>query len=161
MKTSKSSVFIAGIDDVEKVFSYPHPPVKQMEYQVEVPLLARSDKTHMVIVYPEAFVESPTSNTIQGPVLLPAHLGNVCFRYTVTPITLKYISIQIRTELMDRLMFCFTCRSPPRFPDCHFSGVTDVTHKNILGIVSIGDLVKAKLADQGFIIEQMERYIHS
>ena len=34
-------------------------------------------------------------------------------------------------------------------------------HKNILGIVSIGDLVKAKIADQGFIIEQMERYIHS
>jgi hypothetical protein len=42
MKTSKSSVFISGIDDVEKVFSYPHPAVKQMEYQVEVPLLARS-----------------------------------------------------------------------------------------------------------------------
>jgi CBS domain-containing protein len=34
-------------------------------------------------------------------------------------------------------------------------------HKNILGIVSIGDLVKAKISDQGFIIEQMERYIHS
>jgi CBS domain-containing protein len=34
-------------------------------------------------------------------------------------------------------------------------------HKNILGIVSIGDLVKAKISDQGFVIEQMERYIHS
>ena len=33
--------------------------------------------------------------------------------------------------------------------------------KKILGIVSIGDLVKAKISDQGFIIEQMERYIHS
>lgn len=33
--------------------------------------------------------------------------------------------------------------------------------QNILGIVSIGDLVKAKIADQGFIIEQMERYINS
>jgi len=31
--------------------------------------------------------------------------------------------------------------------------------KNILGIVSIGDLVKAKISDQSFIIEQMERYI--
>jgi len=30
---------------------------------------------------------------------------------------------------------------------------------NILGIVSIGDLVKAKISDQSFIIEQMERYI--
>jgi CBS domain-containing protein len=33
--------------------------------------------------------------------------------------------------------------------------------KNILGIVSIGDLVKAKLSEQDFIIEQMERYITS
>ena len=33
--------------------------------------------------------------------------------------------------------------------------------QNILGIVSIGDLVKAKISDQGFIIEQMEHYIHS
>jgi CBS domain-containing protein len=31
--------------------------------------------------------------------------------------------------------------------------------ENILGIVSIGDLVKAKISEQSFIIEQMERYI--
>ncbi len=33
--------------------------------------------------------------------------------------------------------------------------------KNILGIVSIGDLVKAKISDQSFTIEQLERYIHT
>jgi CBS domain-containing protein len=33
--------------------------------------------------------------------------------------------------------------------------------KNILGIVSIGDLVKAKISDQSFIIEQLEHYITS
>jgi CBS domain-containing protein len=33
--------------------------------------------------------------------------------------------------------------------------------QNILGIVSIGDLVKAKIADQNFTIEQLERYINS
>jgi CBS domain-containing protein len=33
--------------------------------------------------------------------------------------------------------------------------------QNILGLVSIGDLVKAKLSEQDFIIEQMERYIAS
>ena len=33
--------------------------------------------------------------------------------------------------------------------------------QNILGIVSIGDLVKAKMEDQGFIIEQLEHYISS
>jgi CBS domain-containing protein len=31
--------------------------------------------------------------------------------------------------------------------------------QNILGIVSIGDLVKAKISEQDFIIEQLERYI--
>ncbi len=33
--------------------------------------------------------------------------------------------------------------------------------QNILGIVSIGDLVKAKISDQSFIIEQLEHYITS
>jgi CBS domain-containing protein len=33
--------------------------------------------------------------------------------------------------------------------------------QNILGIISIGDLVKAKISDQSFIIEQLERYINS
>jgi CBS domain-containing protein len=31
--------------------------------------------------------------------------------------------------------------------------------QNILGIVSIGDLVKAKISEQSFIIEQLEHYI--
>jgi CBS domain-containing protein len=33
--------------------------------------------------------------------------------------------------------------------------------QNILGIISIGDLVKAKISDQNFTIEQLERYITS
>jgi hypothetical protein len=53
--------------------------------------------------------------------------ANVCCSYTVTPITLKYISIQIRTELMNMADVCFTCPSPPKFSDHHFSGVTGVT----------------------------------
>jgi CBS domain-containing protein len=32
---------------------------------------------------------------------------------------------------------------------------------NILGIVSIGDLVKAKISDQDFVIGQLEHYIHT
>lgn len=31
----------------------------------------------------------------------------------------------------------------------------------IVGIISIGDLVKSKIADQKFVIEQLERYISS
>jgi len=33
--------------------------------------------------------------------------------------------------------------------------------QNIIGVVSIGDLVKAKISDQSFTIEQMERYINT
>jgi CBS domain-containing protein len=32
---------------------------------------------------------------------------------------------------------------------------------NLLGIVSIGDLVKAKISDQDFVIGQLEHYIHT
>lgn len=32
-------------------------------------------------------------------------------------------------------------------------------HKSVVGIVSIGDLVKCIIADQNFIIEQLEHYI--
>src|ERR1019366_5194731 len=78
--------------------------------------------------YGALLLESVTSNTIPDAVLRPAHMNaNVCCSYTVTPITLKYISIQIRTELMNMADVCFTCRSPPKFSDHQFSGVTGVT----------------------------------
>ncbi len=44
----------------------------------------------------------------------------------------------------------------------HFRHLPVLDNKrNILGIVSIGDLVKEKISDQSFIIDQMERYITS
>jgi CBS domain-containing protein len=34
-------------------------------------------------------------------------------------------------------------------------------HKSVVGLVSIGDLVKSIIGEQQFIIEQLESYIHS
>ena len=33
-------------------------------------------------------------------------------------------------------------------------------HKKLVGIVSIGDMVKSAISDQAFIIEQLEHYFH-
>jgi len=33
-------------------------------------------------------------------------------------------------------------------------------HRKLVGIVSIGDLIKSRLADQEFVIEQLVQYIH-
>jgi hypothetical protein len=66
MKISNSSVFISGIDDVEKVFSYPHPAVKQMDYQVEVPELAHSAYTNILTGCRKAAIRNAQHATHSG-----------------------------------------------------------------------------------------------
>lgn len=41
----------------------------------------------------------------------------------------------------------------------HFRHLPVIDGGKLLGVVSIGDLVKEKVAEQSFIIEQLERYI--
>lgn len=41
----------------------------------------------------------------------------------------------------------------------HFRHLPVIENDKVIGIVSIGDLVKEKIAEQSFIIEQLERYI--
>jgi CBS domain-containing protein len=35
-----------------------------------------------------------------------------------------------------------------------------IDHKKVIGVVSIGDMVKEMLAEQQFVIAQLESYIH-
>lgn len=41
----------------------------------------------------------------------------------------------------------------------HFRHLPVIENNKVIGVVSIGDLVKEKIAEQSFIIEQLERYI--
>ena len=43
----------------------------------------------------------------------------------------------------------------------HFRHLPVMENGKVLGVVSIGDLVKHKIAEQSFIIEQLERYVTS
>jgi hypothetical protein len=48
-------------------------------------------------------------------------------------------------------------RSLSRLPEC----VPVIDHKEMIGMISIGDLVKAIIHEQQFVIEQLEHYIAS
>ena len=68
-------------------------------------------------------------------------------------------------EIMDTHIVCV---SPEQTIEECMAVMTDkrirhlpvLDHGKLIGIVSIGDLVKSKIADQEFIIEQLARYIH-
>ncbi|MBI3479809.1 MAG: hypothetical protein HY016_05560 [Nitrosomonadales bacterium] len=66
-------------DDVEKVSSSAHRAKNQMEYQVEVPQLARSRPSSLVIAYPKAALGALHSSCVgtQCPHSSQKILGNL------------------------------------------------------------------------------------
>jgi len=70
---------------------------------------------------------------------------------------------QIKDVMTDRV----ACVTPDRAIDECLAMMTDkrvrhlpvLEHKTVVGLVSIGDLVKATIADQQFTIEQLQAYI--
>jgi CBS domain-containing protein len=73
------------------------------------------------------------------------------------------------SQIRDVMTPVVVCVSPERTVSECMALMTDkrvrhlpvVDHKHVIGIVSIGDLVKATIADQEFIIEQLQNYIVS
>ena len=73
------------------------------------------------------------------------------------------------TPVGDIMTTRVVCTSPQRTVEECMALMTDkrvrhlpvIDHKKLVGIVSIGDLVKAILHEQQFIIEQLEHYITS
>ena len=73
-----------------------------------------------------------------------------------------------RTATVDEVMTrTVLCASPDRTIDECMALMTDkrarhlpvVDHKRVIGIVSIGDLVKAMISEQQFLIDQLQHYI--
>ncbi len=73
------------------------------------------------------------------------------------------------TPVQDIMSTRVVCTSPKRTVEECMALMTDkrvrhlpvIDHKTLVGIISIGDLVKAIIHEQQFIIEQLEQYITS
>ena len=73
------------------------------------------------------------------------------------------------TEVQDIMTTRVICSKPSQTIEQCMALMTDkrirhlpvIEHKEVIGIISIGDLVKAIIHEQQFIIEQLEHYIAS
>lgn len=72
-----------------------------------------------------------------------------------------------KTQVKDIMTTPVVCADPSQSTDQGLALMTEkkirhlpvISENEIIGIVSIGDLVKSKISDQKFVIDQLERYI--
>lgn len=72
-----------------------------------------------------------------------------------------------KTQVKDIMTTPVVCADPSQSTDQGLALMTEkkirhlpvISENQIIGIVSIGDLVKSKISDQKFVIDQLERYI--
>lgn len=72
------------------------------------------------------------------------------------------------TQVRDIMTTRVLCATPERTVEQCLALMTDkrvrhlpvIDHKKVIGLVSIGDMVKEMLAEQQFVIAQLESYIH-
>ncbi|SMX50985.1 CBS domain-containing protein [Actibacterium lipolyticum] len=72
-----------------------------------------------------------------------------------------------KTQVKDIMTTPVVCADPSQSTDQGLALLTEkkirhlpvISENQVIGIVSIGDLVKSKISDQKFVIDQLERYI--
>ena len=72
------------------------------------------------------------------------------------------------TQVRDIMTTRVLCATPERTVEQCLALMTDkrvrhlpvIDHKKVIGVISIGDMVKEMLAEQQFVIAQLESYIH-
>ena len=72
------------------------------------------------------------------------------------------------TQVLDIMTTRVLCATPERTVEQCLALMTDkrvrhlpvIDHKKVIGVISIGDMVKEMLAEQQFVIAQLESYIH-
>jgi len=73
----------------------------------------------------------------------------------------------LKTQVKDIMTTPVVCADPSQSTDQGLALMTEkkirhlpvISENQVIGIVSIGDLVKSKISDQKFVIDQLERYI--
>ncbi len=93
-------------------------------------------------------------------------VGIVTERHYARRVFLKGKS-SAKTKVKDIMTTPVVCADPSQSTDQGLALMTEkkirhlpvISENQVVGIVSIGDLVKSKISDQKFVIDQLERYI--
>ncbi len=135
-------------------------------------ILAEKNKSDLVSVSPDASVyealKTMAENNVGALVVLEnGHLvGIISERDYARKIVLQGRT-SLETKVADIMSRKVICARPDQTVQECMALMTDknirhlpvLDHKAVVGIISIGDLVKAIISDQKFVIEQLENYI--
>jgi CBS domain-containing protein len=111
-------------------------------------LLAERDIGALLVIHGEQLVGIISERDYARKVILK---GKSSMKTTVREIMTERVVVSVPEHSVEEAMALMT--------EKHLRHLPVVEDDKVVGLVSIGDLVKAKIADQRFMIEQLERYI--
>jgi CBS domain-containing protein len=111
-------------------------------------LLAERDIGALLVIRGEQLVGILSERDYARKVILK---GKSSMKTTVSEIMTERVIVTEPQHSIEEAMALMT--------EKHLRHLPVLEGQKVVGLVSIGDLVKAKIADQRFMIEQLERYI--